>query len=400
MIKISKCSEYDIWFDRFFNPEHAFIENGTLINSGKFDGMENLQVIQKIIEYVGGKIVTKYKLRDWLFSRQRYWGEPIPVIHCSDCGVVAVPEKDLPVRLPNVKNYEPSGTGESPLATISSWVNVKCPKCGGAGKRETNTMPQWAGSSWYWLRYADPKNKKTFADKKILKYWTPVDLYFGGLEHTTLHLLYSRFWNQFLYDQGLVATKEPYTKRVPHGIVLGPDGEKMSKSRGNVVNPDDIVKNFGADTMRLHMQFLGPHEAQVAWNDQGIIGTRRFLERVWNMTTFVGRIESEEVTQLLHRTIKKISADIESANFNTAISAMMVFVKFIYDGNTLTKKSFESFIKLLAPFAPHVCEELWKNCGNKKMIVNESWPRYDENKLISSNVKIVVQINGKVRGST
>ena len=377
---------------------HAFIGDGKIINSGKFNGMNNLEAIKTIAEFVGGKIVTKYKLRDWLFSRQRYWGEPIPVIHCEKCGVVAVPEKDLPVKLPNVKNYEPSGTGESPLATISSWVNVKCPQCKGPAKRETNTMPQWAGSSWYWLRYADPKNKKAFADKKILKYWTPVDLYFGGLEHTTLHLLYSRFWNQFLFDQGLVTAKEPYTKRVPHGIVLGPDGEKMSKSRGNVVNPDDIVKNFGADTMRLHMQFLGPHEAQVAWNDQGIIGTRRFLERVWNMTMFIGKIESEQVTQLLHKTIKKISDDIEHADFNTAISAMMVFVKFIHEGNQLTRESFNAFIKLLSPFAPHIAEEIWSNLGNKKMIVSENWPKYDESKLVSSRVKIVAQVNGKVRG--
>ena len=391
---VSELSEI---LGHFEKGPHAFTGNGKIINSGKFDGLDNINAIQKITQFVGGKIVTKYKLRDWLFSRQRYWGEPIPVIHCEKCGVVAVPEKDLPVKLPNVKNYEPSGTGESPLATIASWVNVKCPECKGPAKRETNTMPQWAGSSWYWLRYVDPKNKKVFADKKVLKYWTPVDLYFGGLEHTTLHLLYSRFWNQFLFDQGLVTTKEPYVKRVPHGIVLGPDGEKMSKSRGNVVNPDDIVKNFGADTMRLHMQFLGPHEAQVAWNDQGIIGTRRFLERVWNMTAFVGKTESEEVTQLLHRTIKKISSDIESASFNTAISAMMVFVKFIHDGNMLTRKSFESFIKLLTPFAPHISEEIWMRFGNKKMIVNEGWPQYDENKLVSSNVKIVVQINGKVR---
>ena len=378
--------------------ESAYVGNGWLMNSSEFNGEFSEDARKKITEKFG-ETITKYKLRDWLFSRQRYWGEPIPVIHCAKCGVVAVPEKDLPVKLPNVKNYEPSGTGESPLANIASWVNVKCPQCKGPAKRETNTMPQWAGSSWYWLRYADPKNKKAFADKKILKYWTPVDLYFGGLEHTTLHLLYSRFWNQFLYDQGLVTTKEPYTKRVPHGIVLGPDGEKMSKSRGNVVNPDDIVKTFGADTMRLHMQFLGPHEAQVAWNDQGIIGTRRFIERVWNLRNYVAKTESEEVTQALHRTIKKISDDIEGANFNTAISAMMVFVKFIHEGNNLTLETLRSFVKLLAPFAPHAAEEIWKDLGGKKMIMTESWPEYDESKLQSSKVKIIAQVNGKVRST-
>ncbi|MBU6370472.1 MAG: class I tRNA ligase family protein [Patescibacteria group bacterium] len=392
-------SEMPILLGGLEGIETAFTGEGILINSSQFNNLVSTDAVSKITKFVGGKMVTKYKLRDWLFSRQRYWGEPIPVIHCPTCGVVPVPEKDLPVMLPDVKEYEPSGTGESPLANVASWVNVPCPKCGGAGKRETNTMPQWAGSSWYWLRYTDPKNEKEFAGMKPLAYWTPVDLYFGGFEHTTLHLLYSRFWNQFLYDRKLVATKEPYAKRVPHGIVLGPDGEKMSKSRGNVVNPDDIVKSYGADTMRLHMQFLGPHGAEVAWNDQGIVGTRRFIERVWNTKDMIAQKMSPETDQLLNKTIKKVSEDIEKSAFNTAISAMMVFVKFVHEGNALSRAGYESFIKILSPFAPHATEEIWANLGNTTLLATETWPAYDESKLASATVTIAVQVNGKVRAS-
>ncbi len=389
----------DEYYIRKSIDKRCYTGQGLLKNSGKFNGRKNTEVTRDITAFAGGRMTKKYRLQDWLFSRQRYWGEPIPLIHCEKCGVVAVPEKDLPVKLPDVKNYEPTGTGESPLAAIEKWVNTKCPQCGGKAKRETNTMPQWAGSSWYWLRYADPKNTKAFAAKDALKYWTPVDLYFGGLEHTTLHLLYARFWNQFLFDQKLVPTKEPFTKRVPHGIVLGPDGEKMSKSRGNVVNPDDIVKTYGADTMRLHMQFLGPHEAQVAWNDQGIIGTRRFIERVWNAQKFIADAESTEVTQLLHKTIKKVSDDVEQASFNTAISAMMIFIKNIDEAHPVTLASFKAFITLLSPFAPHACEEIWKNLGGKTLLVSGAWPVYDESKLAASNVSIAVQVNGKVRAT-
>ncbi len=583
----------------------VFAESGILINSGKFSEKNSEEVKKDIVEFVGGKIVTKYKLRDWVFSRQRYWGEPIPVIHCDKCGIVPVPEKDLPVKLPKVKNYEPTGTGESPLAAIEKWVNVKCPSCEqkkketkylvfdfdgvlgdtweahlharvnmgdspdlkdavakaekyfetkpwhsrgekydesihidwstrfakelakleydlftdflkeigkiknakvaivsagskiyseapikkakfkhthflgmedhhskeeklemiaeawkvdvtelyyftdtkadvyelenllnrkkiigcawgyageeklkqvlpenqilkkfkdihkvfepGKAKRETNTMPQWAGSSWYWLRYTDPKNKKEFADQKKQKYWTPVDLYFGGMEHTTLHLLYSRFWNLFLHDRGLVTAKEPYMKRVPHGIILGPDGEKMSKSRGNVVNPDDIIALYGADTVRVYMAFLGPHGAQVAWNDKGIIGARRFLERVFAMKEFISKNEDKNVTTLLHKTIKKVGEDVEAFSFNTAISSMMIFVNTVFESKKITKKSFEIFLIILSAFAPHLSEEIWKELGHKKTIFTEKWPTFDPKLLVSDTVKMVVQINGKVR---
>jgi leucyl-tRNA synthetase len=375
----------------------AYTEEGVLVNSAQFNGLSSAEAKTKIIEFVGGKIVTKYKLRDWVFSRQRYWGEPIPLIHCAKCGTVPVPEKDLPVKLPEVKNYEPTGTGESPLAGIDKWVNVKCPKCKGKAKRETNTMPQWAGSSWYWLRYMDAKNKKEFSNKKIQKYWSPVDLYFGGMEHTTLHLLYSRFWNLFFYDRGLVTVKEPYKKRVPHGIILGPDGEKMSKSRGNVVNPDDVIKIYGADTTRMYMMFLGPHGAQVNWNDKGIVGTRRFLERVFAMKEFISKKENNDVTITLHKTIKKVTEDIETFSFNTAVSTMMIFVNTVYESKNITKKSFETFLQLLAPFAPHLAEELWNEMSNKKSIYESKWPKFKEELIKAERVTVVVQVNGKIK---
>jgi leucyl-tRNA synthetase len=383
--------KYKFYDSEFFSGE------GELFDSGSFTGLTSEEARKKITEFVGGRIVTKYKLRDWVFSRQRYWGEPIPLIHCPKCGIVPVPEKDLPVKLPEVKNYEPTGTGESPLAGIDKWVNVKCPKCKGKAKRETNTMPQWAGSSWYWLRYMDPKNKKTFSDKKIQKYWSPVDLYFGGMEHTTLHLLYSRFWNLFFYDRGIVTVKEPYKKRVPHGIILGPDGEKMSKSRGNVVNPDDVIKIYGADTTRLYMMFLGPHGAQVSWNDKGIVGTRRFLERVFAMREMISKKENNDVTITLHKTIKKVTEDIETFSFNTAVSTMMIFVNTVYESKEITKKSFETFLHLLAPFAPHLVEELWNGMGNKKSIYESKWPKYKEELIKAEKVTVVVQVNGKIK---
>lgn len=378
------------------NKDYIFTGNGILNNSEKFNDLDSEDAKKKITEFVGGKLVTKYKLRDWVFSRQRYWGEPIPVIHCEKCGVVPVPDKDLPVVLPKVKNYEPTGTGESPLAGIDKWVNTKCPICKGKAKRETNTMPQWAGSSWYWLRYCDPKNTKEFADIKKIKYWTPVDLYFGGMEHTTLHLLYSRFWNQFLFDRGLVATKEPFIKRVPHGIILGPDGEKMSKSRGNVVNPDNIAKVYGVDTMRLYMAFLGPHGNQIAWNDKGIIGTRRFIERVFSATEFLSKNEPREVTTAINKTIKKIGEDIENTSFNTAVSALMICLNSVYEHKKITLKSFEKFLQILAPLAPHISEEQWNKIGNKKSIFLSKWPKIDE-KFLIEDVSIAIQINGKAR---
>jgi leucyl-tRNA synthetase len=359
----------------------------------------NLPIVDKplipISEAINKFGVSKiqYKLRDWVFSRQRYWGEPIPLIHCEKCGIVPVPENELPVKLPDVEKYEPTGTGESPLAGIDSWVHVKCPKCGGDAKRETNTMPQWAGSSWYWLRYTDPKNDKEFADKKFQKYWTPVDVYFGGMEHTTLHLLYSRFWNLFLYDKGLVTVKEPYAQRVPHGIILGPDGEKMSKSRGNVVNPDEVVEEFGADTLRLFELFLGPHEATVSWSDQGIVGAKRFLDKVWRYQEV---FESGKDNKQIHKLTKKITSDIENFKFNTAIAA---FMEFLNENKEMSKDNWESFLILLSPFAPHITEELWSKLGHKDSIHEQLWPKFDQKATVDENVKIVVQVGSRVRAT-
>lgn len=407
----------------------AFDAVGTLVSSGKFTGLRSADALPKMAKEFG-KTKVQYKLRDWVFSRQRYWGEPIPLVFCMECknrvennklqipndkkktqytkgelenpGWVALTEKDLPLTLPPVKKYEPTGTGESPLAAIPSFVNTTCPKCGGPAKRETNTMPQWAGSSWYWLRYTDPQNKKSLAKKDLLKRWTPVDVYFGGMEHTTLHLLYSRFWNLFLYDQGHVPAKEPYTKRVPHGIILGPDGEKMSKSRGNVVNPDTIVKTHGADTLRMYELFLGPHEATVKWDDKGIIGVRRFLERVWLLAQQVAsqklKVESDtgKVERALNKLIKKVGEDIESFRFNTCISALMEFLNEIKD-EAVSGATFKKFLIVLYPFAPHLAEELNELLGFKKSLQLESWPKFDPKKVADETVEIVVQINGKVK---
>lgn len=382
---------------------------GKLVNSGNYSGMESEKAKQKITEAVGGRPVVRYKLRDWVFSRQRYWGEPIPLIHCRGCGVVAVPDRDLPVKLPPVKKYLPTGTGESPLAAIKSWVNTKCPRCKGPAKRETNTMPQWAGSSWYYLRYADPKNKHKFADYRLLKHWLPVDVYFGGMEHTTLHLLYSRFWHQFLYDQKLVPSAEPYAKRVPHGLILGPDGEKMSKSRGNVVNPDDVVKTHGADCLRMFELFLGPHEATVAWSNDGIVGVDRFLKRTWNLfqnhSSYKKNDKTEnilpasELKRALHRAIKKIGEDIETFNFNTAVSELMKLLN-LFEGaaSEIDSASLDAFAKLLAPFAPHLAEEVWHTfLKNRNSIHQTPWPEFDS-ALIKEDIKdFVIQINGRTR---
>ncbi len=377
---------------------------GTLINSGEFTAMKSQDAIPKMAAAFG-KLTTQYKLRDWVFSRQRYWGEPIPIIHCKTCGQVDVPEKDLPVKLPPVRKYEPTGTGDSPLASIAKWVNTKCPNCGGKAKRETNTMPQWAGSSWYWLRYVDPQNKKEFSSFKKQKYWTPVDIYFGGMEHTTLHLLYSRFWNLFLYDQKLVTVKEPYVMRRPHGIVLAADGEKMSKSRGNVVNPDDIVKSHGADTLRMYELFLGPHESSVSWNDQGVVGVKRFLDRAWQWVNELAEAphrkdssvkDSKKVEKALNRLIMKVTEDLQNFRFNTCVSAFMEFHNEIKD-EFITLKSVQAFLVVLYPFAPHLSEELNQILGFKKSLQLESWPGYDPAKTLDQTIEIVVQINGRVK---
>jgi len=375
--------------------------------------------IKEITDKVGGKIVTKYKLRDWVFSRQRYWGEPIPMVHCDKCGIVPVQEKDLPVLLPKVKSYTPTDNGESPLAIISKWVNTTCPKCKGKAKRETDTMPNWAGSSWYFLRYTDPKNNKEFASKKSLTYWMKngVDWYNGGMEHTTLHLLYSRFWHKFLYDLKLVPTSEPYMKRTSHGMILAEGGVKMSKSIGNTIDPKDIVDFYGADTLRIYEMFMGPFDQAVSWSTESIIGSRRFLEKVWkigdrivtshnplNFSRFTLKgsdtdknLENYASFQtLLNKTIKKIGEDIEAMSFNTAISSMMILVNEM-EKNEVSKKDFKMFLQILAPFAPHITEEIWGNLEEKKSIHKSNWPEYDKNKIVDDKVKIAVQVNGKVR---
>lgn len=361
--------------------------------------------IGKKEEMVDGKKVTTFNIHDWVFSRQRYWGEPIPLVHCAKCGIVPVPEKDLPLMLPKVKNYVPTDTGESPLASIDKWVNTKCPQCGGDAKRETDTMPNWAGSSWYFLRYADAKNSSAFADMEKMKYWMPVDWYNGGMEHATLHLLYSRFWNEFLFDIGLVPTSEPYKKRTAHGMILAENGEKMSKSKGNVVNPDSIVKTFGADTLRVYEMFMGPFDQAIAWNTDAIIGPRRFLEKVWRFFEKVDlkndskNFEDKKFLSALHQTIHKVSDHIEKMEFNTAISSMMILANEFEKQEKISRDSYEKFLQLLAPFAPHISEELWAMLKHKNSIQKEPWPKADASLLETDAITIVVQINGKMRAS-
>jgi leucyl-tRNA synthetase len=415
---------------RVLNLEICFTDTqkGIIIEPEEFKNKNANEYRKQIADYAVQKgfarKTTKYKLRDWVFSRQRYWGEPIPLIHCADCGYVPVPEKDLPVKLPKVKSYQPTDNGESPLATISKWVNVKCPKCKGPAKRETDTMPNWAGSSWYFLRYTDSKNKKEFASKKNLKYWTPVDWYNGGMEHTTLHLLYSRFWHKFLYDLKLVPTKEPYMKRTSHGMILAEGGEKMSKSKGNTVDPKDIIEKFGADTLRLYEMFIGSFDQSVSWSSDGIVGPRRFIEKVWRIGVKVassvnnsagprisrpeglaagGPDHAELITDyasfqtLLHKTIKKVSEDIESMSFNTAVSTLMVLSNEMDKMEMVDKKDFKIFLQLLAPFIPHVAEELWHELGEKQSIHLSKWPKPDLKKIVDESIKIAIQVNSKVR---
>ncbi len=346
-----------------------------------------------------GRKTVSYKLRDWVFSRQRYWGEPIPLINCAKCGWVAVPDAELPIILHDVAKYQPTDNGESPLASIDAFVNTKCPTCGGDAKRETDTMPNWAGSSWYFLRYIDPKNDKEFASAEKLKHWMPVDLYNGGMEHTTLHLLYSRFWNKFLFDQGLVPTSEPYARRHSHGLIMADDGTKMSKSVGNVVNPDDIVQEFGADTFRVYQAFMGPFEEPVPWSTNGVIGVRRFLDRVMKLSSMIISDESADVTKSLHKTIKKVSEDIANFRFNTAVSAMMTFVNTVYEQGSLTQNSLSAFISILCPFAPHVANEVNEALGGKSLVEAGNWPAFDPSLIIDSEVVIAIQVNGKLRAS-
>jgi leucyl-tRNA synthetase len=373
--------------------------SGIVKNSDKFDGMPSELAKKEITKHVGGKIVTKYKLRDWVFSRQRYWGEPIPVVNCGFCGYVPVPEKQLPIKLPKVKNYAPRDDGESPLASMASWVNTTCPKCKRRAKRETDTMPNWAGSSWYFLRYLDPKNNSKLADIKKLNKFMPVDWYNGGMEHTTLHLLYSRFWHKFLNDIKVVPGKEPYKKRTSHGLILAKGGEKMSKSKGNVINPNETVRLYGADTLRVYEMFMGPFDQPIAWNEDNIFGVRRFIERVWRITEKVSpKAKSEEKFEiLLNKTIKKVSEDIESMSFNTAVSSMMILLNEMERHDSVKKAHFEIFLKILSPFAPHITEELWHELGHKTLLVKERWPKWNPKKLIDDEIKIGVQINSKVR---
>jgi len=386
-----------------FSWPEAFVGYGTLLNSGQFNGLSSGEAIKKITEWLEkkglGRKKIQYKLRDWIFSRQHYWGEPIPIIHCPKCGIVPVPEKDLPVELPYIKKYQPTGTGESPLANIPKWVNTKCPRCGGKAKRETDTMPNWAGSNWYFIRYTDPKNDKFLADSEKLKYWMPVDWYNGGMEHTTLHLLYSRFIYKFLFDIGVVPQSEPYQKRTTHGVVLAEDGRKMSKSFGNVINPDQIIKEYGADTLRIYEMFMGPFDQAIAWSIQGVKGVRRFLEKVWKLTlNGGGGKSSERVIRAIHKLNKKIDGDIEATKFNTLIAVFMEFANFWQENKKeVSKDIIERFLILLAPMAPHIAEELWQNLGHKKSIFLEKWPEYDPKLVREGIVTLIVQVNGKVR---
>lgn len=381
------------------------VEDGILVNSDFLNGLHVAEAKKKIIEFLTEKGIgakkTNYKLRDWVFSRQRYWGEPIPIVECEKCGFVPLDESELPLELPEVESYMPTDNGESPLAAMTDWVNTTCPCCGGPAKRETDTMPQWAGSSWYFLRYTDPKNETALAGKEALEYWMPVDWYNGGMEHTTLHLLYSRFWHKFLYDEKIVPCPEPYQKRTSHGMILGSNGEKMSKSRGNVVNPDDIVRDYGADTLRTYEMFIGAFELSAAWSEDGVKGCRRFLERVWKLQDLLTEEEgySASLETKMHQTIKKVSGDFESLKYNTAIAAMMALINDFYKKNAVTRGEFRALLTLLNPVAPHITEELWELVGFEGKVYQAAWPEFEEAKTIEATVEIAVQVNGKVRAA-
>ncbi len=387
--------------------EAAFtdVATGKLVNSGFLNGMEVTEAKKAITEHLVQKGIgtakTNYKLRDWVFSRQRYWGEPIPIVKCEKCGYVPIPEEQLPLELPEVESYMPTDNGESPLAAMRSWVETTCPCCGQKAERETDTMPQWAGSSWYFIRYIDPHNKEALASPEAMKYWLPVDWYNGGMEHTTLHLLYSRFWHRFLYDQGIVNCPEPYQKRTSHGMILGENGEKMSKSRGNVVNPDDIVNDFGADTLRTYEMFIGAFELSAAWSQEGVKGCRRFLERVWKLQELVQEEEgySKELETRMHQTIKKVSGDYESLKYNTGIAAMMALINEFYKAGRVTKGEFKTLLILLNPVAPHMTEELWEIMGYEGYLYQAKWPVWEEEKTVEAVIEIAVQVNGKVRAT-
>lgn len=384
--------------------KEAYTGDGEMINSGFLNGYDNkaesiLRMVSEIEKMKIGEAGVQFKMKDWAFNRQRYWGEPIPIVHCEKCGMVPVPYSELPLRLPEVENFEPGRDGESPLAKIDSFVNCTCPKCGGAAKRETDTMPQWAGSSWYFLRYIDPKNNDALADMEKLKYWMPVDWYNGGMEHVTRHMIYSRFWHRFLYDIGAVNTKEPYAKRTAQGLILGPDGDKMSKSKGNVVDPMEIVDEYGADTLRVYVLFMGDYGAATPWSTSSVRGCKRFLEHVCDLPSMITDVESPALESKFHKTIKKVSEDIEAVKYNTAIASLMSLMNDISDNKSLTKQQLITFVKLLCPFAPHVCEEIWEGLGQEGFASMAAWPEYDENKIVDSEVEIAVQFNGKLKGT-
>lgn len=385
--------------------KEAFTGDGELINSDFLNGMDVKQSISKMVRWLEekgiGKGAVNYKLKDWVFSRQRYWGEPIPIVHCEKCGTVPVPENELPLLLPDVEKYEPTGTGESPLAAIDEWVNCKCPKCSADAKRETNTMPQWGGSCWYYLRYMSPNCSTRFAEEADEKYWMNVDLYVGGAEHAVLHLLYARFWHKVLFDLEYVKDKEPFQMLMNQGLILGEDGEKMSKSRGNVVNPDDVIRQYGADTLRIYEMFMGPFEAAKPWSMNSIEGSFRFLQKVWRIVEegeVVDACPTDDLRKLFHKTIKKVGEDIDNFRFNTAISQMMIFANELQKQKTVSKPLIEKFAKILSPFAPHLCEEIWEYLGNKETLAYEKWPEYDEKLVVDDTFELVFSVNGKVRG--
>ncbi|MBQ7557392.1 MAG: leucine--tRNA ligase [Lachnospiraceae bacterium] len=390
--------------DKDVNEEcYPDVSEGIMVNSGFIDGLNVKEAQKKMIGFLEkegkGREKVNFKLRDWIFSRQRYWGEPIPIVHCEKCGYVAVPYDELPLMLPEVESYEPTDTGESPLSKMESFVNCKCPKCGGPGKRETDTMPQWAGSSWYFLRYCDPHNDDALASEEALKYWMPVDWYNGGMEHTTLHLLYSRFWHRFLYDIGAVTCPEPYLKRTSHGLILGSNNEKMSKSRGNVVNPDDIVRDYGADTLRLYEMFIGAFDMAASWSDEGVKGCRRFLDRVWRLQDILvdGDSYSQDMETRIHQTIKKVSGDFDTLKYNTGIAALMSLLNDFTKKGSINKAELSLFLVLLNPVAPHITEEMWELIGNEGRVYRQTWPSWDEEKTVEDTVEIMVQVNGKNR---
>ena len=385
--------------------KEAYTGDGEMINSDFLNGYTNKKdSIKRMLEELEkkgiGKAGVQYKMKDWAFNRQRYWGEPIPIVHCPKCGDVAVPYEELPLRLPKIKDFQPGEDGQSPLAKIDSFVNCKCPKCGGDAKRETDTMPQWAGSSWYFLRYVDPHNTEALADRKKMEYWMPVDWYNGGMEHVTRHMIYSRFWHHFLYDMGIVNTPEPYAKRSAQGMILGSDGDKMSKSKGNVVDPLDIVNEYGADALRTYVLFMGDYGAAAPWNDSSVRGCKRFLERVAGLTDIMTEEPTAKDMEVkIHKAIKKVSSDIEAMKFNTAIACLMTLINEIYAVGKISKDDLVIFIKLLCPFAPHLCEEIWETIGGEGLLSLSQWPEYEESKTVEDSIEIGVQVNGKVRGT-